>query len=198
MRRLSVSSETSESFEFVSPTPSVNSVNGGGVSVCSRPAEDGGCAARTVECRADEQPKTSTSAPVVLSIAVNVEKEQSGKDTSNKPPIAPEIHDEGSSKGASDEPDRNPPRVSPYWYQFVSFVPESTASFGDEFARLSKHQGWSKTTGRKRRAEALLAELVFHFGDSSTDRLRQMQKLCKICQIKNVPSSITQCKLVSK
>ena len=197
MRRLSVSSDTSGSFEFVSLTPSVGSVDSGGVSVCSGATGDGGCAVETEGC-ADERPQTPTSASVAPSVPVNVEKEHHGKATPPNPPVAPEIDDEEPSIGASDELSQTPPKASPYWYQFVGFVPEPAAAFRDEFNRLVKHRGWGQSAGRKHRTKALLAELVFHFGDLSTAKLDQMQELCKLCRIKDNPLTITQCKLVSK
>jgi hypothetical protein len=180
MRRLSVSSDTSESFEFVSRTPSLCSVdsNSGGVSV----RLDNGYAARAEECRIDER-------NIVLKAA---------KDVFNEYPVTPGTHDEQSSKHELDDSGPDLPKASPYWYQFVGFVPEPRATFDSEFARLAKHQGWHENPTRKHRNKALLAELVFHFGDLSSDKLSQVQALCKLFRIKDIPSSITQCRIVSK
>jgi hypothetical protein len=122
MRRLSVSSD-SESFEFVSRTPSLCSVDSNGEGVSVRHGD--GYAARAEGCHVDER---------------NVVPE-AVKDAFNERPVTPGTHEEQSSKHEPDDSGPDLPKASPYWYQFVGFVPEPSATFDSEFARLAKHQG---------------------------------------------------------
>jgi hypothetical protein len=177
MRRLSVSPDTSESFEFVSRTPSLCSVDSHGGGVYFHHGD--GYAARAEGCHSDER-------NVVL---------EPGKDAFNERPVTPGTHDEKSNKHEPDDSGFNLPKASPYWYQFVGFVPEPSATFDSEFARLAKHQGWHANPTRKHRNKALLDELVFHFGSKELD---QMQALCKLIHIQDIPPSITQCRSVSR
>jgi hypothetical protein len=174
MRRLSVSSDTSESFELVSRTPSLCSVDSNGGGVHFRHGD--GYTARAEGCRIDERDVVP----------------EPGKDAFNERPVTPGTHDEPDDSGF------DLPKASPYWYQFVGFVPEPSATFDSEFARLAKHQGWHANPTRKHRNEALLAELVFHFGDLSSENPSQVQALCKLLRIKDIPSSNKQCRIVSK
>jgi hypothetical protein len=85
--------------------------------------------------------------------------------------------------------------MSPFWLEFEGFVPKPTVSFKAEFNRLAKQLSWNAETRRQRKIEALTAEFNYHYG-TCMDALDHWQQLCKDVDIKEIPTSITQCKKV--
>ena len=100
------------------------------------------------------------------------------------------------SKPYPTKPRSSPGKVSPFWHQFPKFIPDPSATFKDEFARLAKEQTWGTKVKRKYQIEALNAEVAFHYG-TCLHKLDRWQELCEEVGIENVPTSITQCKKAS-
>jgi hypothetical protein len=80
---------------------------------------------------------------------------------------------------------------------FADFDRDPTASIAVEFGRLAIQNDWKKGSKKykKQRAELIAYEFGVHFG-SNLSTLEHWQALCKAVGIKNIPSSITQCKKV--
>ncbi|VUC29152.1 unnamed protein product [Clonostachys rosea] len=62
-----------------------------------------------------------------------------------------------------------PPSSQSHFEKFDNFVPDSSASFEDEFARLASSQHWDSGTSefQKQRTIALRSELKFHYFSQS-------------------------------
>jgi hypothetical protein len=85
--------------------------------------------------------------------------------------------------------------ISPYWQQFPGFVPEPTATFKHELARLAKHENWNSNAKRKQQVKALTAEIAHHYG-THMNKLDRWQQLCEDVGVDVIPTSITQCRKV--
>ncbi|KAK7222404.1 hypothetical protein V2G26_010407 [Clonostachys chloroleuca] len=62
-----------------------------------------------------------------------------------------------------------PPSSQSHFEKFDNFVPDSSASFEDEFARLASSQDWAAGTSefQKQRTIALRSELKLHYFSAS-------------------------------
>lgn len=88
------------------------------------------------------------------------------------------------------------PKVCSFWFQFPGFEPEPRAPFKQELGRLYKHvNATTKKEKKDLQAQALTAEIKFHYGASMT-KLDRWQELCKEVGIEKIPTSITQCQKV--
>jgi hypothetical protein len=182
MRRLSVGSSGS-SFSLISDAPSVRSLdsNGsvnGGVSIESPSIEvlETCLEALTVAADTLDPPTHDRKASI----------DTAGSETEAKEPTS-------SSRPCT--PTTPPPSVCPYWQQFPGFVPEPTATFKDELARLAEHENWSNNAKRKQQVKALTAEIAHHYG-THMNKLDRWQQLCEDVGIDVIPTSIKQCKKV--
>jgi hypothetical protein len=89
------------------------------------------------------------------------------------------------------------PLTSEFWLQFPDFNPNPKAAFLEEFAKLAKQQGWSRTEKCNQRVAAYSAEISFHWNGFT--ELDSWQALCVEVGVAAgdcVPSSITKCKKV--
>jgi hypothetical protein len=86
---------------------------------------------------------------------------------------------------------------NPAWYAYGNFEPEPTAPFRIEFDRLARYKGWGREIRRYWLIDLLRAEVEFHFGDGA-EKLHDFQDLCENLGIEDVPSTLTQCRKVSK
>lgn len=177
MRRLSIDSGTS-SFSIISAPASVLSLASddsiaGGVVVVTTP--------ELLEIRPTEQYVQENAAASTRSTVL----ESDGTETSDL-----------SEAPRRDTANSGPPKSSPFWLQFDTFVPEPRAPFRDEFNRLSRHQKWGKQKQKQQKNKALTAEISFHFSQEA-EILVSLQDLCEEHGVGNDPTSITQCKKVS-
>jgi hypothetical protein len=92
------------------------------------------------------------------------------------------------------------PSTSSYFSSFVSrgYKPDPSVGFEEEFERLSLHEGWLPCDPERVRQwrSALEGELASQFG--AADKLTSWQTLCMELGIDPPPTSITQCKKVSR
>jgi len=90
-------------------------------------------------------------------------------------------------------------RPNPYLEAFPEFTPNPRASVVTEFKRLAGIKRWRPKTEdyRTQRREYLLSEYDLNLGRLEREnKLEIFQELCRKLGIKNVPTSITQCKKV--
>jgi hypothetical protein len=83
-------------------------------------------------------------------------------------------------------------RSSDIWYQFEGFTPNPTASFNNEFWRLSRHMRWTPEERRKARIEIFDADWEAHIG-SDLGNLAHWQEFCRLCSLDLIPDSIPEC-----
>jgi hypothetical protein len=81
-----------------------------------------------------------------------------------------------------------------FWSQFPGFIPDPTAPLQEDFARLASHMRWGAAARRKHLADAIRAEISFHY--SGTDRLAYWQSVCKEVGVGKNLKSIADCKKV--
>jgi hypothetical protein len=181
MRRLSVGSAES-SYSLVSDVPSVRSldsngsVNGGvsveppSIEVLETCLETLATTARTLDSIHRRRASIDSACSTTEASEAN---QQSERCTSSTPPSP----------------------ISPYWQQFPGFIPEPTATFKQELARLAKHESWSGNAKQKQQVKALTAEIAHHYG-TNMNKLDRWQQLCEDVGIDFIPTSITQCRKV--
>jgi hypothetical protein len=181
MRRLSVGSAES-SYSLVSDAPSVRSLDSNG-------SVNGGV---NIEPPSIEVLETCLEALTVAADTLGpthhrrASIETSSSETDAKEPTPP---------SETCPPTTTPASISPYWQQFPGFVPEPTATFKGEFARLAKHENWSGNAKRKQQVKALTAEIAHHYG-THMNKLDRWQQLCEDVGTDVIPTSITQCRKV--
>jgi hypothetical protein len=81
-----------------------------------------------------------------------------------------------------------------FWSQFPGFIPDPTAPLQEDFARLASHMRWGVVARRKHLADAIKAEISFHY--NGADRLAYWQSVCKEVGVGKNPRSIADCKKV--
>jgi hypothetical protein len=199
MRRLSVGSSTS-SYSLISEAPSVlsldtnGSVNGGisinapTIEVLETCLEALTTADDKLDSSVYHEANTSLAAPTHTS---DQELDVSTRDSQSQSP-SPHKADQDPDSLSTES---HFPASSPYWLQFSGFVPAPTSPFKQEFARLSKHQKWTKTKRREQQVKALAAEIAHHYG-THLNKLDRWQQLCEDVGIDVAPKSVTQCRKV--
>jgi hypothetical protein len=181
MRRLSVDSSAS-SFSIVSDAPSVQSLDTNG-------SVNGGVAVdppslQVLEICLEALTAADRASDPTLDEIDTVEPADSVPDVNDTHHI-PDSQDLKSSI----------PNISPYWLKFPGFIPNPTATFQNELARLAKHEEWTNKTKRKQQVKALSAEVAHHYG-THMNKLDRWQQLCEDVGIDVVPTSIRQCRKV--
>ncbi|KZM27873.1 uncharacterized protein EKO05_0004897 [Ascochyta rabiei] len=105
-------------------------------------------------------------------------------------PIDVAASSDGSTFQASDPGSSN---TEVGYFAQRGIVAGPSDDFNSLFKRLAIQEGMSKTQRRKRRNQAIAAEMDAAYGTDVT-KLEKWQELCRDVKIEPVPQSITQCK----
>ncbi|KAL5115728.1 hypothetical protein ACEQ8H_006336 [Pleosporales sp. CAS-2024a] len=83
-------------------------------------------------------------------------------------------------------------RDTSIWTQFEGFIPNHSATFVNEFWRLSRHMRWDKKERGLYRAQLFEADFENHYGKDIRD-LAAWQDFCRICSVQEIPETIPGC-----
>ncbi|KAG9192030.1 hypothetical protein G6011_10764 [Alternaria panax] len=83
-------------------------------------------------------------------------------------------------------------RSSEIWYQFEGFTPNPTASFNNEFWRLTKHMRWTLEERREQRVMIFDADWEEDIGNEFGN-LAHWQEFCSLCSIDSIPDTMLDC-----
>ncbi len=89
--------------------------------------------------------------------------------------------------------------VNPYFEDYPDFTPNPRASVVSEFKRLAAIEYWKPNSSKYRdeRTNYLISEYNIRLGKLGKEhKLEDFQELCHKVGIKDVPSSIAECKKV--